>query len=96
MVLNASTQACTTGCKRTCAGRAQIAPPAFEDGSGQILVQEIVVRGTASVKTVRPQVQVVERENLHCLWKEGAQADGASKVDQVHGPLHFEGRGGGR
>ena len=45
------------------AGRAQIAPPAPEDRFGQIRVQEVIVRGTASMReTVRPQVQVVDRK----------------------------------
>ena len=67
------------------ADRAQIAPPASEDRFGQIGVQEIIVRGTASAKSVWPQVQVVERKEVHCLWEEGAQTYCASRVDQIFG-----------
>ena len=69
------------------AGRARIAPPAPEDRLGPICVQEVVVRGSASAQTVWPRVQVVEREDFHCFGEGGAQADGASELDQVHG-LH--------
>ena len=67
------------------AGRAQIAPLASEDRFWQICVQEVIVRSTASAKTGWPQVQVVERKEVHCLGEEGAQTDGASRVDQILG-----------
>ena len=37
------------------------------------------------VQDVIVQVQVVERKEVHCLWEEGAQTDGASRVDQILG-----------
>ena len=68
------------------AGRAQIAPPASEDRFGQIRVQEVVVRDTASTKTVGPQVQVVGRKKtLLPLERKRAGRRCASKVDKVHG-----------
>ena len=48
------------------AGRAQIAPLAPEDRLGQICVQEVVVRGSASADTVWPKDYV---HGIHTIAK---------------------------
>ena len=46
------------------ADKTQIAPSTSEVRSGLIRLQETVIRDTALVKNVRPQIQIVEREKF--------------------------------